>query len=148
MKTLSLTAALALMAAPAFAEAPTGDVASGEAQFSRQCVACHVVRDADGNTLAGRNGRAGPNLYGISGQLVAQQDGFRYGKSLQEAAEAGVTWTEANFAAYVQDPTKWLRATLDDTRARSKMAYRVRQEADALDIFAYIDSLAPAAATE
>ena len=77
--------------------------------------------------------------------LVAQQEGFRYGKSLQQAAEAGVTWDQENFVAYVQDPTKWLRATLDDSRARSKMAYRVRKDNEALDIYAYLASLAPLA---
>lgn len=145
MRILATATTVALLAAPAFAQDLQGDVVSGEEQFNRQCVACHVVRDAGGNTLAGRNGRAGPNLYGVVGAPVAAQDGFRYGDSLKDAAEAGVMWSEDNFVAYVQDPTKWLRAELDNKRARSKMAYRVRNEDQAFDIYAYLSSLAPAA---
>lgn len=144
MKRLSIAVISALMVTPALAQDASGDAAAGEQQFNRQCVACHVVRDADGNTLAGRNGKAGPNLYGIANGLVAQQNGFRYGDGLKEAAEAGVNWSEENFIAYVQDPTKWLRATLDNRRARSKMAYRVRSETQAADIFAYLATVAPA----
>lgn len=133
----------AMLSFPAAVQAQ--DVDAGAQQFNRQCVACHVVRDPDGNTLAGRNGRAGPNLYAVTDALVAQQDGFRYGKSLLQAAEAGVVWSQENFVEYLQDPTKWLRATLDDSRARSKMAYRVRKEDEARDIYAYLATLAPAA---
>lgn len=142
MKTASYVFALSLLATPSYAE---GDAEAGAAQFNRQCVSCHVVRDPEGTTLAGRNGKAGPNLYAIADAVVAQQEGFRYSDSIKDAAEAGVTWTEENFVAYVQDPTKWLRATLDNSRARSKMAYRVRDEEQALDIYAYLASLAPAA---
>ena len=145
MKNQYLTIALLAFSTPALAEDLQGDVAAGEQQFNRQCVSCHVVRDPDGNMLAGRNGKAGPNLYGISGSPLARQDDFRYGDSIKDAAAAGVIWTEEAFAAYVQDPTDWLRETLDNKRARSKMAYRVREQSQALDIYAYLASLAPAA---
>lgn len=133
-------AATALLAVPAFADghSATGDAEAGERQFNRQCVACHVVADADGEVLAGRNARTGPNLYGIAGRELGVIDGFRYGDAIVELGEAGTTWTEAGFVGYVQDPTGWLRAELDNNRARGKMAYRVRDEQDAIDIYAFL----------
>lgn len=133
-------AAAALLATPAFADghAATGDAAAGEEQFNRQCVACHIVADADGNVLAGRNARTGPNLYGLAGRQLGAVEDFRYGDSIVELGEMGTVWTEEAFVGYVQDPTGWLRETLEDRRARGKMAYRVRDEGEAVDIYAYL----------
>lgn len=127
---------------PAFADghAPTGDVAAGERQFNRQCISCHIVANADGDVLAGRSARTGPNLFAISGRQLGVTNGFRYGDSLVELGETGQVWTQDAFVAYVQDPTGWLRTTLDNNRARGKMAYRVRNETDAVDIFAYLST--------
>jgi len=138
MRSLPLVALFSALALPAFAD---GDVAAGEEQFNRQCVACHVVRNEAGDILAGRNAKSGPNLYGLAGGPVGAQDGFRYGDSILEVAATGAVWDEESFVAYVQDPTEWLRTTLDDRRARSKMAYKVRDEQQAADIYAYIASL-------
>ncbi len=140
MSKLIYAAAAVLLAAPAFAEshAATGDAEAGEQQFDRQCVACHVVADADGEVLAGRNARTGPNLYGIAGRQLGAIEDFRYSDALVDLGENGATWTEEGFAAYVQDPTGWLRAELDDSRARGKMAYRVRNEQDAIDMYAFL----------
>ena len=133
-------AAAALLAAPAFADghAATGDAAAGEEQFNRQCVACHIVADADGEVLAGRNARTGPNLYGLAGRQLGSIEDFRYGDSIVELGETGTVWTEEAFVGYVQDPTGWLRETLDNNRARGKMAYRVRDEGEAINIYAYL----------
>ena len=138
MRNLPLVALFSALALPAFAE---GDVAAGEEQFNRQCVACHVVRNDAGDILAGRSAKSGPNLYGLAGGPVGAQDGFRYGDSILEVAATSAVWDEESFVAYVQDPTEWLRTTLDDRRARSKMAYKVRDEQQAADIYAYIASL-------
>ena len=138
MRNLPLVALFSVLALPVFAN---GDVADGEEQFNRQCVACHVVRNEAGDILAGRNAKSGPNLYGLAGGPVGAQDGFRYGDSLLEVAETGMVWDEESFVAYVQDPTDWLRTTLDDRRARSKMAYKVRDAQQAADIYDYIESL-------
>jgi len=132
-----------LMASPVFADghAASGDVEAGERLFNRQCVACHVAADMDGNVLAGRNARTGPNLFAISGRQIASVEGFRYGRSLPELGLTGTTWTEDRFIAFVQDPTGWVRETLDDRRAQSKMAFRVRTPEDALNIYAFLASL-------
>ncbi len=142
MKNPSRAFALALagygvIASPAAAQ----DVDAGQTQFSRQCVACHVVADADGAVLAGRNARTGPNLFGLADRAIASEDGYRYGDALSALGATGETWTAENFTGYVQDPTDWLRGKLGDRRARSKMAYQVRDAQAAQDIFAYLQSL-------
>ncbi len=141
MKKFTIAAAFAVLAVPAFAQdlTPTiGDAANGEEQFNRQCVACHIVADADGNVLAGRNSRTGPNQYGLIGRVIGSVEDFDYSDGLVELGEAGEVWNEENFVAYVQDPTGWLREKLDDRRARGKMAYQVRAEQDAFDLYAYL----------
>lgn len=138
------TAAALLLGAPAFAD--SGDAAAGEEAFGKQCVSCHVVKSDDGELLAGNRGRQGPNLYGVTGGPVAAVEDFKYGKAMAEAGESGAEWTEENFVAYVQDPTDWLRTTLDDSKARSRMGWKVRDPQEAADLYAYLHSIAPATA--
>ncbi|SFO94831.1 c-type cytochrome [Tranquillimonas alkanivorans] len=132
------------MSAPAYAEQHemVGDAAAGEELFS-QCQTCHVVVDDEGNTLAGRNARTGPNLYGVVGRTAGTVEDFRYSSAMEEAGEEGLVWTAETFVPYVQDPTGFLREYLDDPRARGKMSYRVRSEEDAQNLFAYLASLGP-----
>ena len=143
MKRFTMAAAFAVLAAPAFADghaSTQGDAAAGEEQFNRQCVACHVVQDASGEVLAGRNAKTGPNLFGIAGKTIGTTEGFRYGDSIVELGETGAVWTEENFVGYVQNPTDWLREKLEDRRARGKMAYQVREEAQAYDLYAFLST--------
>jgi cytochrome c len=140
-------AALCLSASAAFAEghamAPSGDAEAGAEVFNRQCVACHVVVDAEGNTLAGRNARTGPNLYGVAMRQAGIVEDFRYGDSIVEAGEAGLVWDEESFVAYAQDPNGFLREYLDDRRARGRMAFQLRDADDAADVYAYLVSIGP-----
>ncbi|PRY75767.1 cytochrome c [Yoonia maritima] len=135
MKSITVAAALVACASAASAE---GDVAAGEEQFNRQCVACHVVRNDNGEVLAGRTARTGPNLYGIEGRVLGSADGFRYGDAIVDLGATGATWDENTFVAYVQNPTGYLREALDDRRARGKMAYQVRDPQQAADIYAFL----------
>ena len=135
-------ATLALAGAPAFAqdaEMP-GDPAAGEQVFNR-CQACHVVQNDEGETLAGRAGQTGPNLYDLEGRQAGTVEDYRYSSAMVEAGEAGLDWNEADFVAYVQDPTGFLRTYLDDRGARGKMSFKLRSEEDAADVWAYIASL-------
>ncbi len=66
-------AALALTA-PAFAQDASGDAAAGEKVFAK-CQTCHVIADADGTVLGGKNAKVGPNLYGLPGALLALSKG-------------------------------------------------------------------------
>ena len=141
MKHLSVGIALAILAAPAVAE---GDAAAGETQFGRQCVACHVIQTPDGDTLAGRNARTGPNLFGIVGEAPGAVEGFDFSDAVIAWGETGVVWDEEHFVGYVMNPTAYIREQTGDSRARAKMAYQVRDEQQARDIWAYLVSLQPA----
>lgn len=140
-KLFAALAATALTALPIAATAQSGDVAAGEKAF-RGCQACHVVVNDEGETLAGRNGKIGPNLYGVAGRQAGTVEGFKYSDALVTAGDDGLVWDEANFVEYVQDPTAFLRAHLDDKSVRSPMTYKVRKEEDAVDLYAYLSSLA------
>jgi cytochrome c len=59
-----------------------------------------------------------------------------------EYGATGVVWGQENFVAYVQDPTDFLREVLDNRRARGKMAFQVRDEEDAVNIYAYLAQFA------
>ncbi|SRR6056297_212980 len=138
-KFMIMGAVAALMAAPAFAE---GDAAAGEEAFS-QCQTCHVVENEEGEVLAGRNARQGPNLYNVVGRQAGSVEGFRYRPAIVEAGETGLVWTEEALTAYLQDPNGYLREYLDDRRARSGMAYRVRTEEEAMNLAAFLASVSP-----
>lgn len=116
----------------------TGDATKGEKVFKR-CVACHVVVDEAGETLAGKRAKAGPNLYGIAGGAFGEAEDFKYGKGA--LAAAGTVMDEATFVAYVADPTAWLRDITGDSGARSKMTFKLKKEEDGKDVFAYLLSL-------
>jgi cytochrome c len=144
----ALVAAAAVVLTPGLVCAqPSGDAAAGEEQFGRHCASCHTIADPTGEIFAGRNARTGPNLYGIFGSPPGQDAEFDYSDALIAYGASGALWEEANLVAYMLDPTGHLRAALDDPRARSKMAYRIRDEQDALDIAAYLATFSPVPAS-
>ena len=95
---------------------------------------------ANGDDVIFKGGKTGPNLYGIVGRPVGAEEGFRYGKGFEEAREAGLVWTEEDVAAYITDPTAWIREKTGDPRARSNMSFKLRRGAD--DVAAYLASVA------
>lgn len=140
----NLTLAAALLSAPmAFADSHgmelTGDAEAGENLFNRNCVACHVVRDENDDVLAGRNGRTGPNLYRVAGRASGSIEGFRYSSLAEAAHDAGLIWTEDNFAAYVPNATDFL-SEFTGERGRSTMTPQRVSEDEARDIYAFIAS--------
>jgi len=130
------------LAAPAFAGGhASGDAEAGEKVFNK-CKSCHmIVSDADETIVKG--GKTGPNLWGLPGRTAGGVDGFKYGKDLVATGEAGLAWDEEQFVAYVADPKKFLRETLDDKGAKSKMSYRLKDAEDAANVWAYIASVSP-----
>lgn len=140
----ALTFASLAFAAPAFAQDVTGDAAAGEKVFNK-CQTCHVIADADGNVLGGKNAKTGPNLYGLPGSAAGIQADFKgYGDDLVALGASGFVWDEASFVEYAADPAKFLKARLDDKGARSKMSFKLANETERLDVYAYIASLSPA----
>ncbi len=142
---MTIVAALALFGAgPALAQdAPVGDAAAGEEHFSRQCIACHVVQDAAGEVLAGRNAKVGPNLYGVVGRVAGSVEDYDYSDLLAAYGETGAVWEEATMVPYLLDPTGFLREALGTDSGRGKMAYQVRDEQEAHDLYAYLATFSP-----
>ncbi len=136
--------ALTILAASSGMALAAGDAEAGKKVFN-QCQTCHVVADADGNVLAGKNAKTGPNLYGIIGRTAASYEGFKYGEGIQEAAAKGLVWDEENLTAYVQDPTTFLEEVTGNGKAKSKMVFKVKKEDDAANVAAFLASLSPAA---
>lgn len=133
-KTLATLIALSF-AAPAFAE---GDAEAGEKTFN-QCKSCHYITAADGTEIV-KGGKVGPNLYGVIGRGSASTD-FGYSKDAVALGETGLIWTEELLAEYVADPTAFLRAKLDDSKAKSKMVFKLRKGGE--DVAAYLASVGP-----
>lgn len=143
MKLFAVTAlGFALFSAPAFADGhATGDAEAGAAVFNK-CKACHMIQDAEGTDIV-KGGKTGPNLYGLYTRVAGSTD-FKYGDSIVQAGEAGLEWNEEEFVKYVADPKKYLAEYNDDKRAKSKMAFKLKDEADAANVWAYIVSVGPA----
>ncbi|QDC08658.1 c-type cytochrome [Oceanicola sp. D3] len=155
---ITAIALAALLAGPALAEsheaaetaetemaempAPSGDAAEGEAIFAKRCVTCHVVKNEAGDTLAGKASKTGPNLFNVAGHKAGAVEGFRYSKDLVAAGEEnGLVWSEENFVAYVQDPRGFLKEFTGNSKAKSKMSFRLKGEEDAANVYAYLVSL-------
>ncbi len=134
MKTLTLIAALTVAAAPAFA---AGDAAKGADDFKR-CKACHSIVAPDG-TAVQKGGKTGPNLFGVIGRAVASYPDFKYGDSIKAAGAKGLIWDEAMVAAYVTDPTAWLKTQTGDDKAVAKMTFKMATGGE--DIAAYLASI-------
>jgi cytochrome c len=142
----SLAFASAFAALPALAQdAPTGDAEAGAKVFAK-CHTCHVVADAAGAVLAGKNAKTGPNLYGLPGRTAGTYPEFKYGESIVALGATGFAWDEASFVEYTSDPAKFLKSKLDDKGAKSKMAFKLPKEEDAHNVWAFLVSLAPPAA--
>ena len=138
MKTsLSAALALTLLAAPAFA---SGDAAKGEADF-KKCKACHMIVADDGTEIQ-KGGKTGPNLYGLIGNTIASEEGFKYGDGILALNAKGMVWDEALLAAYITDPAKFLKEQTGDDAAKTKMTFKLGKGQE--DMAAYLASLKPA----
>jgi cytochrome c len=125
-----------LLATPALAADPV----LGEKEFNK-CKTCHIIEAEDG-TVIQKGGKTGPNLYGIVGRPVASVEGFRYGDGILALAATGAVWDEAALAAYMTDPTAYLREKTGDSAARSKMTFKLKE--GGADVAAYLASIKPA----
>jgi cytochrome c len=144
MKPFIATALLAVLAAPVMAE---GDAAKGEKGF-KKCKSCHMIVSDEGETIV-KGGKTGPNLYGVVGRAAGSVEGFKYGKDIVAAGEAGLVWDEETFVAFTQDPKGFLKEVTGSGSAKSKMTFKLKKGGE--DIYAFLASVSPApeaAATE
>lgn len=131
MKYALIAATAALLASPALA----GDATVGEKEFNK-CKTCHAIVAPDGTEVV-KGGKTGPNLWGVIGRTAATQPDFTgYGDDLLAAGAAGAVWDEAALAAYVTDPTAWLKETTGSASARSKMTFKLKSKQE--DIAAFL----------
>ncbi len=114
------------------------DATAGE-QLFRKCASCHQVGD-------GAKNRVGPVLTDVFGRAAGSFEGYKYGKSMLAAGEAGLIWTEENIVSYLFNPKDFLRAFLNDPKAKAKMTFRLKDEQDRRDVVAYLSSLTVAMA--
>ena len=131
---LAFMAAMLTLPNAAFADGHGAGDAQEGAKVFRKCAACHMVGE-------GAKNRVGPVLTGVVGRPAASFEGYKYGKSLKAAAEAGLVWSEAELFAYLANPRNYLRAKLDDRKARSKMAFKLNKAQDRADVIAYLKSV-------
>jgi len=132
-KTYLAALALVALAAPALAQ----DAAKGEADF-KKCKACHAIVAADGTEIV-KGGKTGPNLWGVVGRTVAGVPDFAYSDSLKAVGASGKVWDEAMLAAYLPDPTAWVKEQTGDAAAKSKMSFKLSKGAE--DMAAYLATL-------
>ncbi|WP_299849928.1 c-type cytochrome [uncultured Roseovarius sp.] len=119
----------------------TGDAEAGEKEF-KKCKACHMIQDADGADIV-KGGKTGPNLYGVYTRAAGSVEGFKYSKSVTAAGDAGLEWNEEDFVNYVADPTGFLQSYLDDSKAKGKMTFKLKNGDKAKDVWAYLVSVGP-----
>lgn len=132
-----MTAAASLISAgAAYAD---GHTAAGEKLVAKRCKSCHMIANGDDVILKG--GKTGPNLFGVIGRTAGSYDGFKYGDDIVAAGEKGLVWTVEELDAYLADPRKYLRAYLDDKKAKSKMSFKLKKEDQRAAVTAYLASL-------
>ena len=114
----AVLAGAALLAA-ATQPARAQDAAAGEKVYA-QCRACHQVGETAKNLV-------GPALNGVIDHKAGAREGYSYSAAMKDS---GLTWNEATFAEYIQNPrakvpgTKMIYAGLkDEKRIADLMAY-------------------------
>ena len=90
--------------APAAAPAFDAELAQAGEKVFKKCKACHQVGEAAKN-------KTGPVLNRIVGSPAGAVDGFRYSKPMKAAAESGLVWSEAELAAFLAKPKKYMKGT-------------------------------------
>jgi len=127
--------ALGVIAAAAFTTpAMAQDAAAGEKIANTRCAACHSFNEGGPN-------KVGPNLYGTLARDPGTTEGYRYSPGFKAAVDAGFKWTDDNLMAYLADPTAFLRDTSGDSKARSKMTFKLPDEQQRKDVIAYLKTL-------
>ena len=82
---------LFIAASAALIMAGTGTAVAGSA--IGKCKACHTLGEGEAH-------KTGPNLFGIMGKKAGATDFAKYGDFMKEG---GITWTEENMRAWLED---------------------------------------------
>ena len=155
--TISLKAlGISALFATGFAVSLTGgavaaDATAGEKVFKR-CKACHTVGPEAKN-------KVGPHLNGIVGRAAGVAAGFKYGTGIIEARGEvgedadgdgyldtpegfdGLVWTEETLFGYLENPKKYLIEVTGNSKAKARMALRLKKEDQRKDVIAYLKTI-------
>ncbi len=129
-----LTIAGVLFAAVPFhlANAADGDPEAGKKVF-KACSACHSVGEKAKN-------RNGPVLNGVIGRPAGSFEGYKYGTGLKAANAKDLVWSKEDIFIWLNSPKDFVRAYLDDPKAKAKMSFRLKDEQKRRDVIAYLES--------
>jgi cytochrome c len=120
---LTLSALIALTSltlAASGALAQDIDLAAGKSSFNK-CLACHAIGE-------GAKNKVGPELNGLDGRKSGTAPDYNYSDANKNS---GITWNEAQFKEYIQDPKAKIPGT--------KMAFAgIKKEQEVNDLWAYI----------
>ncbi len=109
-------AVIVAAAAPALAQ----DLAAGENSF-KKCLPCHSVGEDAKN-------KVGPVLNGLDGRKSGTVEGYNYTEANKNS---GITWDEAQFREYIQDPRAKIKGT--------KMVFAgIKNENEITNLWAYL----------
>jgi cytochrome c len=96
------------------------DVAAGENSF-KKCLPCHAIGPDAKN-------KVGPELNGLDGRKSGTVEGYNYSDANKNS---GVTWNEAQFKEYIQDPRAKIKGT--------KMVFAgIKSENEINNLWAYL----------
>lgn len=116
----SLVAALTFSAIGFVTAANAQDAAAGEKSFNK-CRACHQVGETAKNGV-------GPELNGLFGRKSGSVAGYNYSEANKNS---GITWDDAVFAEYIQNPKAKIPGT--------KMAFAgIKKEEEIKDLTAFL----------
>ena len=96
------------------------DLAAGENSF-KKCLPCHSVGEDAKN-------KVGPLLNGLEGRKSGTIEGYNYTEANKNS---GITWDEAAFREYIQDPRAKIKGT--------KMVFAgIKNENEITSLWAYL----------
>lgn len=107
-----------------------GDADKGKKVF-KKCKACHKIGEGAKNST-------GPVLTGVVGRKVATYPDYSYGKSMRTVRKTGLVWSEENLDGWLKSPKKYLRKVLDTRKAKAKMKFKLKKQADRDNVIAYL----------
>ena len=120
MKKLTFGALMILTVTATATSAMAQDAAAGKSSFNK-CLACHAIGE-------GAKNKVGPELNGLDGRKSGTVADYNYSDANKNS---GITWNEAQFKEYIQDPKAKIPGT--------KMAFvGIKNEKEINDLWAYV----------
>jgi len=108
------------------------DVDAGKKVF-KKCQACHKIGEGAKNST-------GPVLTNVIGRTAGTYEGYKYSKTLKAAKEAGLVWDTDNLASYIENPKNYMKALLNNKKAKPKMSFKLKDAQKRADVVAYVAS--------